>query len=150
MRIGISWRGIIVFLLPMIINIIYFIFPPVNATEGPAKVNKIVEGVEQITRIMYMIAICFLVSKKEVSFNSVWFYVGMAFLVLYYVVWIRYFVAGRDVAFLSKSFCFIPMPLAVFPVLYFLCAAVWLHNVPAFVIMVIFGVAHNIVSYSSL
>lgn len=57
---------------------------------------------------------------------------------------------GRDIALLSKSFCMIPMPLAVFPVLYFLCAAIWLHNIPAAVFMIIFGVAHNIVSYSSL
>ena len=66
-----------------------------------------------------------------------------------YIVWIRYFIGGRDVALLSKRFCLIPMPLAVFPVLYFLCAAMWVHNIPAAIIMIIFGIAHNVVSYSS-
>ncbi|MGN0413800.1 MAG: hypothetical protein ACI4FV_12275 [Lachnospiraceae bacterium] len=75
MKIGVYWIGIIIFVLPMLINIIYVIFPPVNAP--------------------------------------------------------------------------VPMPLAVFPVLYFLCAAIWVHNIPAAVFMILFGIAHNIVSYSS-
>ena len=42
-----------------------------------------------------------------------------------------------------------PMPLAVFPVLYYLCAAVWLHNLPAGIAMMIFGAAHLTVSIQS-
>ena len=41
------------------------------------------------------------------------------------------------------------MPLAVFPVLYFLCAAIWLHNLPAAIIMMIFGAAHLTVAIQS-
>ena len=150
MKVGVSWLGIIIFALPMLINIIYAIFPPVNATAEPAQVNRIIEAVEQATRILYMLAICFLVSRKEINYRSFWVYAGIVFLVLYYIVWIRYFAGGRDVALLSKSFVMIPMPLAVFPVLYFLCAAVWLHNIPAVILMILFGIAHNIVSYSAL
>lgn len=148
MKFGVSLQGIIIFILPMIINIIYAIFPPVNALKETVQVNKIAEFVEQATRILYMLAICFVISKKEIDYSSFWMFVGIVFLVLYYVVWIRYFMGGRDIVLLSKSFCMIPMPLAVFPVLYFLCAAIWLHNIPAAVFMIIFGVAHNIVSYS--
>ena len=57
--------------------------------------------------------------------------------------------AGGEIALLSRSFLFVPMPLAVFPVLYFLCAAIWLHNLPAAIIMVIFGAAHLTVSIQS-
>ena len=71
------------------------------------------------------------------------------FLLLYYVVWIRYFTGGRDIALLNRPFLFIPMPLAVFPVLYFLCAALWLHNIPAAILMMIFGAAHLTVSIQS-
>lgn len=149
MKVGFSWIGIIIFVLPMLINIIYAIIPPVNAPQEPARVNKIIEFVEQATRILYMLAICFLVSQKKIDYGSLWLYMGIVFLVLYYMVWMRYFLGGRDVVLLSKSFCLIPMPLAVFPVLYFLCAAIWLHNIPAAIIMILFGIAHNIVSYSS-
>ena len=60
-----------------------------------------------------------------------------------------YFMGSQEVFLLSHSFLYIPMPLAVFPVLYFLCAAIWLHNLPAAIIMVIFGAAHLTVSPQS-
>ena len=66
-----------------------------------------------------------------------------------YVTWLRYFADGRKVTLLRRAFLFVPMPLAVFPVLYFLCAAIWLHNLPAAIIMVIFGAAHLAVSLQS-
>lgn len=149
MKVGFSWIGIIIFALPMLINIIYVIIPPMNAPKEPEQVSRIIEFVEQATRILYMLAICFLVSERKIDYGSIWLYLGIVFLVLYYIVWIRYFLGGRDVALLSKRFFWIPMPLAVFPVLYFLSAAIWLHNIPAAIIMIIFGIAHNVVSYSS-
>lgn len=145
----ISLLGIVIFLLPMFINMVYAIFPPVNAVENEVKPNQFLEMVEQATRILYAIAICVMVSNKKVDYKSIWLYLGILFLVLYHIVWIRYFIGGRDVALLGKSFLFIPLPLAVFPVLYFICGAVWLHNYIAVIIMVIFGIAHNIISYHS-
>ena len=65
---------------------------------------------------------------------------------LYYAVWSRYFVGERKIAMLNRTFLFVPMPLAVFAVLYFLCAAVWLHNLPAVIIMAVFGAVHMTVS----
>lgn len=149
MRFGFSIWGLLIFILPMLINIVYVVLPPANVTQE-AETNKILEMVEQVTRILYAAAICILVSNQKINFKSVWFYVGLLFLVLYYIVWIRYFAGGRDVALLGKSFGFVPMPLAVFPVLYYLCAAVWLQNWPAFGCMVVFGIAHNVISYLSL
>lgn len=149
LKIGFSIPGIIIFILPMIINIVYFILPPVNAPVEAADVHSWIEMVEQATRILYAIAIVFLVSRKPIEVKSVWLILAVVFLVLYYIVWIRYFMGGRDIALLGKSFLFVPMPLAVFPVLYFICAALWLHNGVAAIVMVIFGIAHNIVSYRS-
>lgn len=149
LKIGFSIPGIIIFILPMIINIVYFILPPVNAPVEAADVHSWIEMVEQATRILYAIAIVFLVSRKPIEVKNVWLILAVVLLVLYYVVWIRYFMGGRDVALLGKSFLFVPMPLAVFPVLYFICAALWLHNGVAAIVMVIFGIAHNIVSYRS-
>lgn len=90
-----------------------------------------------------------LVSRENLSFRSVWFSLAAVFLVLYYAVWLRYFMGGREISLLNCSFLFVPMPLAVFPVLYYLCAAIWLHNLPAAIIMVIFGAAHLTVSLQS-
>lgn len=102
-----------------------------------------------VSRIAYLIVLTFLVGEKPLDLKSAWFYISIAFLVLYYIAWIRYFACGRDTALLGKAFLFVPMPLAVFPVLYFLCAAIWMHNLPAAIVMVIFGAAHITVSVRS-
>lgn len=149
LQISFSWIGLVAFALPMLINLVYAAFPPAGEPQPPAPVTRWVEIVEQTSRIAYLLAVTLLVSRKPVSVRSAWFFLAAAFLLLYYAVWIRYFVLGRDVALLKRAFLFVPMPLAVFPVLYFLCAALWLRNVPAAVLMVIFGAAHLTVSLQS-
>ncbi len=149
LKLSFSWVGLVVFALPMLINIAYAVFPPVGKTEQGTAVPHWIEIVEQISRIAYLAAITLLVSREPIQFRSVWFWLAAWFLILYYAVWIRYFVSGREIALLNRTFLFIPMPLAVFPVLYFLCAAVWLHNLPAVILMTIFGAAHLTVSIQS-
>lgn len=149
LKVSFSWIGLVIFALPMLINIAYVMFPPAGKAEQPAAVTHWIEIVEQISRIAYLFAVTLLVSRETLSFRSVWFSLAAVFLVLYYAVWLRYFMGGREIALLSRSFLFVPMPLAVFPVLYFLCAAIWLHNLPAAIIMVIFGAAHLAVSLQS-
>ena len=148
-KLGFSWIGLIVFLLPMLINIVYVILPPKNAPTTQQETNKILEIIEQSTRILYMLEIVFLVCKEKVDFTSIWMFVGLIFLALYYIVWFRYFLGGRDIELLGKAFLFVPMPLAVFPVIYFIFSAIWLNNYIAVLFMIIFGIAHNIISYKS-
>ena len=149
LKVSFSWIGLVIFALPMLINIAYVLFPPAGKAEQPAAVTHWIEIVEQISRIAYLFAVTLLVSRENLGIRSVWFALAAVFLVLYYAVWLRYFMGGREIALLSRSFLFVPMPLAVFPVLYFLCAAIWLHNLPAAIIMVIFGTAHLTVSIQS-
>ena len=149
LKVSFSWIGLVIFALPMLINIAYVMFPPAGKAEQPVVVTHWIEIVEQISRIAYLFAVTLLVSRENLSFRSVCFSLAVVSLVLYYAVWLRYFMGGREIALLSRSFLFVPMPLAVFPVLYFLCAAIWLHNLPAAIIMVIFGAAHLTVSIQS-
>lgn len=144
-----SWVGLAVFALPMLINIAYAAFPPAGKAEPPAPVTRWVERVEQVSRIAYLLAVTLLVSERPLDLRSPWFGLAACFLALYYAVWIRYFLGGRRIALLNRTFLFVPMPLAVFPVLYFLCAAVWLHNLPAVFLMIVFGAAHLAVSCQS-
>ena len=58
-KLGFSWIGLIVFLLPMLINIVYVILPPKNAPTTQQETNKILEIIEQSTRMLYMLAIVF-------------------------------------------------------------------------------------------
>ena len=149
MSLSVSWTGLVVFALPMLINLASVLFPPAGTAEQQKPVTHWVELVEQISRMAYLLAIVLLVSRKPIRLQSVWLGLAALFLILYYAVWIRYFAGGREIVLLRRSFLFVPMPLAVFPVLYFLCAAIWLHNIPAAVTMVVFGIAHLTVSIQS-
>lgn len=82
-KLGFSWIGLIVFLLPMLINIVYVILPPKNAPATQQETNKVLEIIEQSTRIL------------------------------------------------------------------FIFSAIWLNNYIAVLFMIIFGIAHNIISYKS-
>lgn len=149
MKLSFSWVGIAVFALPMLINIVYVVFPPVGEYASSKSIARWLEIAENISRIVYLVLLTFLVSEKTLNVRSIWFAAAVLFLILYYIVWIRYFVGGRDVALLGKPFLFVPIPLAVFPVLYYLFSAVWMHNIPAVITMLIFGAAHITVSVQS-
>ena len=149
LQLSFSLVGLVAFALPMLINVAYAVFPPAGKTEQGAAIPHWIEIVEQISRIAYLAAITLLVSREPIQFRCVWLWLAALFLILYYAVWIRYFVGGREIALLNRAFLLVPMPLAVFPVLYFLCAAVWLHNLPAVILMTIFGAAHLTVSIQS-
>lgn len=135
----------------MIINIFYVIFPPTGVVKGiHNKKFSILEVVENSTRIAYVIVLCFLTSNKSLNYKSPLLYISIAFLILYYMVWFRYFIGGRNIRLLGKSFLFIPLPLAVLPVLYFIFASLWMKNYIATGIMIIFGIVHYIISYQNL
>ena len=149
LKVSFSWIGLVIFALPMLINLAYVMFPPAEEAKADGAVPRWVEGIEQVSRAAYLFAVTFLVSREPIEPRSVWLFLAALFLLLYYAVWLRYFMGGREIALLSRSFLFVPMPLAVFPVLYYLCAAIWLHNLPAAIIMVISGAAHLAVSIQS-
>lgn len=144
---GFSVEGLIVFLLPMVINIFYVIFPPKQTEEAVSLKMPVLEAIEQGTRIAYAGAVCILVSNLKIDYTGAFLYISIIFLVLYHIVWIRYYIGSRDVRLLGTKFLGVPMPLAVFPVLYFIAASIWLHNYIATALMVIFGIVHNIISY---
>ena len=149
LKVSFSWVGLVIFILPMLINVAYILFPPAEKPAQTAAVTRWVEVVEQVSRMVYLLAVVLLVSREPLDLRSVWLYLAVCFLALYYAAWIRYFAGGRKIALLNRAFLFIPLPLTVFPVLYFLCAAIWLHDLPAVITMLIFGAAHITVSLQS-
>ena len=150
MKLKFSVIGLIIFLLPMLINVVYFMVAPKGESKVESNGVNVIEIIEQGSRMLFAITICFLVSNKEVNFKSPFLYISLLFLVLYYIVWIRYFIGGMNENLLGVSFLFIPIPLAIFPVLYFIFASLWMNNYIATGIMIIFGISHFIVSYQNL
>ena len=80
-----SWVGLVIFALPMPVNIAYVLFPPAEKTEQAA-VTRWVEAVEQISRVAYLLAVTLLVSREALDLYSVWLYLAAGFLALYHLV----------------------------------------------------------------
>lgn len=148
LKFGFSIVGLVISIVPMLINILYAVWPPANTKKD--RKQPVWDQIESISRVLYAVAICILVPAQPIDFKSIFFYGMVVFIVLYYIVWIRYFVGGRDTSLLGKSFMFVPMPLSIFPVLYFIFSALWVKNYIAFGFMIGFGIAHNVVSYRNL
>lgn len=154
MKFGFSLIGLVICILPMIMNIVYFALnePTEDLVSAkPASIKLIVlEWIEKISRVAYIMVMCFLVSEKALDYGNTVFWLALVFLTLYTIAWLRYFFHERNVLLLSKSLLFVPLPMAVFPVTYFLLAAIWCHNLFAQFFMAIFGVVHIIISRETL
>ena len=57
LKVSFTWFGLVIFALPMLINIAYVLFPPAGKAEQAAAVTHWIEIVEQISRIAYLFAI---------------------------------------------------------------------------------------------
>ena len=80
LKVSFLWIGLVIFALPMLINIAYVMFPPVGKAEQAAAATHWIEIVEQISRIAYLFAVTLIVSRDKLSFRSGWLYLAAAFL----------------------------------------------------------------------
>lgn len=147
---GFSIRGLLVVILAMLPNVLYGILPKNNIIEPQTTPSILMAQMENISRVLFIIFFVVIVNKK-IEYNKPVYIIGMiVFLVLYYYLWGRYFMNGFDVSYLEKNFSIIPNPLALFPVVYFAFAALWLHNIPAGIAIVVFGICHFVNSFYTL
>lgn len=115
LKLSFSWVGLVIFALPTLINIAYAIFPPAGEAASAKSSARWLETVEGVSRIAYLIVLTFLVGEKPLDLKSAWFYISIAFLVLYYIAWIRYFACGAIRHSLEKRFFSCRCRLLFFP-----------------------------------
>lgn len=136
---GFSWRGFLIVLLPMIPNIFYFLFPDAISSGKIENSHLILNIIEHGSQLIYIALLIFMVTNKYVSIQSVYI-IGMAiFLLSYYALWILLFTGKKNLIIL--------ICMAIFPVVYFILAEIWLHNFLAIIPTAIFGIAHVIITY---
>lgn len=87
--------------------------------------DKIVEAHESLLFVILertgQVGILILPLFIQLSLSALAIFFMTIFLALYYIVWVRYF-TSREARDLYHSFFHVPIPLAVFPILYFLFA----------------------------
>lgn len=149
MKITFSYRAIIVFILLMLPNIVYFISPPTDIPETLGDSVKLLGVIENAFRMISLLLLFFLPKNPNASFKSPWFIGIVIFMTLYFVLWGRYFLDGSTYAVLGKDFFGIPLPMVIFPVGCLICTAFWLDCIPAVIATILFGMVHAISNFIS-
>ncbi|ASA21481.1 hypothetical protein [Paenibacillus donghaensis] len=146
---GFSITGTIIALLILLPSLVFFLkFPPVNVPQAireTAPVYRVLEKIGQMTCLLFM-----MISKDFFDIQQVNLYMILMIVCIlcYYGLWLRYLRAGREFASLWKPVGFIPIPLAVFPVLAFGCAALWGNCIWLGVSTVLLAIGHWTVSWN--
>lgn len=147
MMFGFSWQGLILVLLPLLPNLVFFLLP------APVTANKLKDGglfiniIEHGGRIVFYILMIFLINKNPIP-GQVFFSIGMgACLLVYLILWGRYFFQGRKFNLLFDKVIGIPIPMAIFPIFFYLFSTICLGNYFACLALAIFAVGHIINSW---
>jgi hypothetical protein len=140
-------------LIPLLIflpNLVLIIAPPAKDSL-PEKISKsisyiIVEAIEWISRLSVLILPFF--NKVYLGGGIENWCLGIMIIAMsiYYLVWARYILSGRDYRLLYASIWKVPLPLAISPFIYFLGASFILHSMSMLLMAIIFGAAHIYIS----
>lgn len=138
-NIGFSWKGLIIFLLPMLPNVLFFVLKDQNGNMSAANNHFLLDIVEHGSQVIFAALLIFMVSRKDSPALCGYTILMLILLLDYYGLWIGYFTIGADFIML--------MAMAVLPVIYFILGEIWLHNIPAVIATTIFGIVHIIITY---
>lgn len=136
---GFSCKGFLIVLLPMLPNILFFLYPNAIASGDIVKGHKVLDIIEHGSQIIFIAFLLFYKSKQEVTIRSAYVLGMVIFLVSYYVLWVLLFGGNKTLIVL--------ICMAIFPVVYFILAEVWLHNYIAIIFTMIFGFVHVMITY---
>lgn len=138
---GFSLKGLLIFLLPMIPNLFFFLLPASAGAVSSISNTKTLDFLEHGTQGIFIFLLIFFVSNKASQLNSPYTIAMGIILALYYLLWIIYFTCHVTLLF--------QLGLAVLPVIYFILAELWLHNPLAIIPTLLFGVFHVIITLSN-
>lgn len=146
---GIDYKGILAVLLLLLPNVLFYISPPQAVPENLSSPPAIFTVIEQAGRILCLV-VPIVFGKKIAEQKYSWLVILMAAcLLIYYVCWISYFANGREYFYLFKPMGFIPIPMAVFPLMYLILLGIWVKS-PFFIVpAILFSAGHLVISWNT-
>jgi hypothetical protein len=142
-KIGFSKKGLIGFLLVMIPNIIWAVWPPTNDILANNKAaNPVYDVVINVCRWAIVALLVFLINKAGNENNRLPFCASTFCLIGYYIAWGLYY-AGN-----TSPWLFV-IGLAASPSLFFIFMGLWLKNYPALLPGLVFAIIHVAVTYTN-
>ena len=147
---GFSITGLLISLILLAPNFLFVIFPPRKSQPNQTKTNFFFTILEKIGQVG-----CFSIPVFS-SFNfdqrriNIWFSLMAISILIYYTLWVRYFTHNRDLMVLFSPIAFIPIPMAIFPVLAFFFAAIWGKSVLLGFASILLAISHFKITFDTL
>lgn len=141
--------GALVPLVLMLPNVVWALAPGPAAVEPP-DVSWLLSLLEHVGRVGVLVVPFF--HRLELDKRRARWALGgmMPALVGYYACWLRYFALGRSPELFTAPFLGVPLPMAVFPVVFLLLSSYLMSSRLMLIASIVFGVAHVWVSALSL
>jgi hypothetical protein len=136
--------SIIIIGIIFIPNVLCIFFPPVNIPKENSRPVwwKIVILLEWIGRIGVMTLPFLYELKINGKEKIVLLFCMLVCAIVYYMGWYKYLTQGREYLLLFQPLGIIPVPMAIFPILYFIFAGLLLSSWPIVLVSIIFGIGH--------
>lgn len=141
---GFSYVGLIYLLMLFVPNIIWTRYVPKGYEDISKNENKILLIFERAGQVLVTCAVLIFTDFNIVMQGvwSIWLLVSFGVMVLYDIVWIRYFKSNHTLKAFYGSFLKIPVPLATLPVTAFLLLGIYGKVIWLIISTVILGIGH--------
>lgn len=127
-----DWRGLVLFLLIMIPNVIWFACPAPDDVLRHATDHKMLDSIMSVVQIAMVGSLCISGKQKRNSWQQ--YTTIFLFVLLYYGCWILYYLTAANAMILWG--------LTIFPCLAFLLLARAEENRPALFLTILFTICH--------
>lgn len=147
------WLNLIIPALVFIPSLLLYFYPPANVPQESPEEPGYFKIMEWIGRAGLVITPLFFPYSAVSVAGGLAELAMIAFLILYYAVWARFFLFGRVYEYLYLSMVGIPVPFAISAVLYFMYASFLLSSGLMFVFAIIFAAGHilrSLISYKAI
>jgi hypothetical protein len=144
---GFSIIGLLIAVFIFLPNVLFIIFPPKNVPDGLKDAGIVFTVLERIGQAGCLVL---LVMSKE-NYQDViinrWFVLMVLCIIAYYCLWIRYVVKGHYFSLAFMPVLLLPIPMAIFPVLAFVFAALWGKSIFLGSAVVLLAIGHFVNSW---
>lgn len=138
---GFSLTGLAIALAVLGPNLLMVLLPPREGTSAIVSAGLPFTILERAGQVASLSLLCLLPASFERA-PDVWFWLMIVGIAAYWALWIRYVVRGRHVWLLFEPVLRIPIPMAIFPVLAFGCAAAWGRSIWLGIAVLVLAIGH--------
>ena len=100
-RIGFDWIGLILFLVIMIPNFIWFVVPAPNDVLRTESVTGTIDSIASVFQVLMVASLCLVINRNNTASKVIGTIITvMACVVLYYICWLCYYQGNTEMAVL--------------------------------------------------